>query len=240
MRPCKSMGKVPPRRDWVETTPGQYAAEALDAGGNYGIALRAGDLVVDIDPRNFTPGDNPVARLVAIIGPLSSFTVRTGGGGLHVYFRKPADLIIAQGLRDFAGIEFKTAGRQVVGPGSLHAGSGKLYEIGRGDPGTVADAPAALLALLKRTAVPFSDIGGTGSYVNDTVTQGRYVAYLTDVAETSVEGKGGDNNAFRVACQGRDLGLPPATTWELMLAHWNERCTPPWDDQELKAKVINA
>jgi len=239
MKPCKTLGKVPPRYDWVDTAPGVYAEQNLPE--NYGVALRAGDLVVDVDPRNFPAGDKPLMRLASLVGGIHSFTVRTGGGGLHIYFRKPADLIITQGLKEYPGIEFKTAGRQVVGPGSLHSGSGKLYEIIKGSPLEVAEAPQALLDLLKRTAVPFSDLGnGTGVYVNDASTQGRYVAYLTDVAETSVEGKGGDHNAFKVSCHGRDLGLPPATTYELLLAHWNERCTPPWEEEELKAKVINA
>ena len=239
-KPCKTPGPIPVRADWPETKYGAHTAEELERG-NYGVALHAGDLIIDIDPRNFAAGDNPVARLVALVGSLANtFVVNTGGGGKHVYFSKPADLVISQGLRDFPGIEFKTAGRQVVGPGSLHSGSGKYYEIAKGSPLEVAQAPAALLELLKRTAVPFSDVGGTGNYKNDAGTQGRFVAYLQDAAEVSVEGKSGDLNAFRVACHGRDLGLPPATTYDLMLSDWNDRCLPPWDAEELKAKVLNA
>lgn len=238
-KPCKTPGKIPVRADWPETRYGAHGEDEL-APGNYGVALHPGDLVVDVDPRNFAAGDRPLQRLAALVGGLNSFTVRTGGGGLHIYFRKPADLIITQGLREYPGLEFKTAGRQVVGPGSLHSGSGKFYEIVKGTPAEVADAPAQLLGILKRTAVPFGDLGGTGAYTNDANTQGRFLAYLQDVAEISVEGKSGDLNAFRVACHGRDLGLPPALTFELMLSDWNERCLPPWDAEELKAKVINA
>ncbi len=239
-KPCKTPGKIPPRYDWGDTAPGAFNESNLE--GNYGVALRAGDIIIDVDPRNFAVGDKPLQRLASLVGPLNgTFIVRTGGGGLHIYFRKPADLNISQGLRDFPGIEFKTAGRQVVGPGSLHSGSGKLYEIIQGSPLTVADCPPKLLALLKRTPIPFAELGnGTGAYVNDAATQGRFVAYLTDVAEVSVEGKSGDHNAFKIACHGRDLGLPPATAHELMLAHWNDRCLPPWDSEELKSKVINA
>ena len=232
-------GKIPTLKNWVDTAPGVYGEKEL-ADLNYGVVLRAGDLVVDVDPRNFPAGDRVLARLIALIGPLKSYTVRTGGGGLHIYFRKPADWTVVGGLKEFPGIEFKSAGRQVVGPGSLHPDSGKVYETASGTITEIAEAPASLLALIKQSAVPFSDLGGTGSYKNDAETQGRYLAYLQDVAEPSVEGKNGDHNAFRVACHGRDLGLPPSTTFELLLAHWNERCTPPWEDEELKAKVINA
>ena len=96
-----------------------------------------------------------------------------------------------------------------------------------------------MLALITQTAVPFSDMG-TGKFVNDAATQERYVSYLKDIAEPSIEGKAGDNNAFKVACHGRDLGLPPVLTLDLMLAHWNPRCSPPWDDEELHVKVFNA
>ncbi len=130
-------------------------------------------------------------------------------------------------------------GRQVVGPGSLHPDSGKLYEVATGSPNGIADAPTRLLALISRIAVPFDEVG-TGAYVNDAQTQGRYLEYLTYAAEPSVEGKGGDHNAFKVACRGRDFGLPPAVTHELMLDVWNPRCSPPWDVEELKAKVIHA
>lgn len=238
-KPCKTPGKIPTRYGWENTAFGEHT-EAELAAGNYGVALHAGDIIIDVDPRNFPAGDKVLARLVALLGGIpDTFTVRTGGGGLHIYLRKPADLLISQALRDFPGIEFKTSGRQVVGPGSLHSGTGKLYEIIKGLPDKVADCPSQLLELLKKSEIPFSDVG-TGTYINDAPTQGRFVAYLTDVAEVSIEGKSGDLNAFRVACHGRDLGLPPASTHELMLAHWNDRCLPPWDVEELKVKIVNA
>lgn len=227
-------GKIPSISNWVNTLPSQFTEEQICAG-NYGVVLRAGDVVVDVDPRNFPAGDRPLARLTEIIGPLSgTFTVRTGGGGLHIYFRKSADTQISQALRDFPGIEFKTSGRQVVGPGSLHPDSGKMYEIIVGNPMDVAEAPAKLIELLAKSAlIPFSELGtGTSSYKNDADTQGRFLAYLQDSAPTS--------GSYLVACKGRDLGLPPATTWELMFEIWNKRRTVPRTAEELKSRVIHA
>jgi len=235
-------GKIPTIKNWTITGPGEYGEKEL-IGCNYGVALRAGDLVIDIDPRNFTEGDHPIERLVKAIGaPLNSFTVKTGGGGVHVYFSKPADLSIKSSLKDFPGIEFKSTGRQVVGPGSIHPQTGKPYFVASGNPLEVKEAPTGLLTLLKRTAVPFSELDGkgTGEYKADANTQARYVAYLQDTAEPSMLGQRGDDNAFKVACYGRDLGLPPSITWELMLKYWNPRCKPPWSDEELKSKVIHA
>lgn len=133
-------GKRPTVTDWVNTPPGKYGEKELT--GNYGVVLRAQDLVIDVDPRNFTPGDNPVTRLVAIIGPiLKTYIVKTGGGGLHIYLRKPPELSIVGSLKAFPGIEFKTKGQQLVGPGSIHPESGNEYIILRGDLATCGETP---------------------------------------------------------------------------------------------------
>lgn len=226
-------GKIPAIPDWVNVRPGQFTEEQL-AAGNYGVVLRAGDVVVDVDPRNFPAGDRPLARLTEIVGRLGGFVVRTGGGGLHIYFRKLADIHITQGLKEFPGIEFKTAGRQVVGPGSIHPDSGKVYEIVSGTPADAEEAPAQLIVMLTKSApIPFSELGaGTATYKNDAETQGRFLAYLQDSAPTS--------GSYLVACKGRDLGLPPATTWELMVEVWNKRRTVPRTAEELKSRVIHA
>lgn len=236
-KPCKTPGKVPTFGDWSSTPVGAYNETNLPE--NYGVVIKDGWLVVDIDPRNFEPGDNPVARLFKLVGPLDSFTVRTGGGGLHIYLRVPLGTLVINELKDFQGVEFKSVGRQVIGPGSVHKISGKEYAIAAGSPNKIAEAPEALLALIRRTAIPFDD-AGTGEYMNDAATQGRFVDYLEHNAEPSVQGAGGDHNALKVAMAGRDMGLPPATTWDLMFEVWNVKCEPPWEADELKAKVINA
>lgn len=234
-------GKIPIPTGWEKAGPLDYP-NAGNNGGNYGVALKAGDLVIDVDPRHFEEGDKPLARLVEAVGvPLSSFAVKTGGGGLHIYFTKPPDIKVAHTLKEYPGLEFKSSGRQVVGPGSVHPDTGKEYTIAV--DGEVRPAPEALLSLLKVTAVPYSEIEKGGNknadYKNDSNTQGRFVEYLK-TAEISVEGKQGDATAFKTACHGRDLGLPPANTLELMVAHWNGRCEPPWEEDELEAKVIHA
>jgi predicted P-loop ATPase len=139
--------------------------------------------------------------------------------------------MVRNGLKDFPGVEFKALGRQLVGPGSIHPDSGREYAVASGSPDKIAEAPAALLALIRRTAVPFEEVG-TGQYVNDAATQGRYVDYLEHQAPTS--------GSFLVACRGRDLGLPPATTWELMCEVWAKRRTSPRTPEELRAKVTHA
>jgi putative DNA primase/helicase len=159
-------GKVPRDFDWTKKDYSDFDAEhhMRSTKGNVGVRLSADLLVIDVDPRNFRNGeslntDNPFSRLcnAAGIDPEGYPTVRTGGGGFHLYMRKPVDVEIRGGLPDeYPGVEFKTEGRQVVAPGSLHPGTGQHYrwqnECGIGFLG-VPPAPEALLKLIERKPV---------------------------------------------------------------------------------------
>lgn len=160
------LGKVPVGRDW-RTRPAltyEQAAEHMRGGGNVGVRLRPIDLVIDVDPRNFANEStggviaDPVAALEARFAfKLSSYpTVQTGGGGSHHYMRLATPLHDDQRLHntlaDFEGVEFKSVGRQVVAPGSIHPDSGLPYqwatEASHGSE--VPLAPPSLVAALTR------------------------------------------------------------------------------------------
>ena len=120
--------------------------------GNVGARLRASDLVVDADPRNYRPSDDALARLRADFGLPDCPTVETGGGGFHRYMRKPEGAEVVGSLPDYPGVEFKSLGRQVVAAGSVHPDTGRLYTWDPldGDPSNAPDAPDALLAAIRR------------------------------------------------------------------------------------------
>lgn len=217
---------------WRKARKDTFPDDTLTAG-NYAVAIQGDQLVIDVDPRHFKAGDKPLARLVAAVGPLKTFTVRSGAGGLHLYFSKPRDVKTAYTLRAFEGLEFRREGMYVVGPGAVHPDTKKTYDVLVDVP--VAPAPEALLNLLKVTEVPFSEIekdgGGALDFQGDAHTQSRFVEYL---ASAPLSG------SYKIACAGRDFGLPPAITLELMAAHWNPRRPDPRNDAELEAKVIHA
>ena len=206
--------------------------------GNFGVKLDADDLVIDVDPRNFPPGKNSFLELQAAIGHISdnsTFIVQTGGGGSHYYFKKPGGCLVRGTLKEYPGIEFKTAGQYLVGAGSIHPDTKKAYLILCDGP--VAQAPQALLDLLQKTTCGAAP--GLEAYVDDTQTRNRFVCYLK-TAPIAVEGASGDRVTFSVAAVGHDLGLHPDITLELMLEHYNPQCEPPWLVDDLKAKVYNA
>src|SRR5215217_151446 len=76
-------------------------------------------------------------------------TARTGGGGLHLYFRHP-EANIRTGIRVAPGLDVKAEGGYVVAPPSIGP-AGKAYEwLISPDEAALADPPAWLLELLQR------------------------------------------------------------------------------------------
>ena len=234
-------GKIPLVKRWQDVPPGVYGEKELESI-NYGVRLGPADLVIDVDPRAFAPGDQPLVRLARDVGglPADAHVVRTGGGGLHIALSKPQDAEVVNAVPAYPGIEFKSAGRQVVGAGSIHPDSGKPYETIQGTPGKNPAAPAALIALATRPSVAKLKEFPAVTPRDDADAQERFRAYLEDRAEPSIEGHNGDTNAFKVACRGRDLGLSAATTLKLMAGTWNAKCVPPWNFDELQTKIENA
>jgi len=68
----------------------------------------------------------------------------------------------------------------------------------------------------------------------------RVIFYLEQEAPLAVEGSGGDQTTFAVAAKCKDFGVSMYKCHRLMLDHWNEDCSPPWDPDELYTKVENA
>lgn len=105
-------------RGWYKRWP--------DSGVGILTGKVAGIFVLDIDVGK--GGEESLAELEAEIGPLpATASVRTGGGGRHLYFDYPEG-----GMRDSVskvgpGIDIRGDGGFVVAPPSLHA-SGNRYE----------------------------------------------------------------------------------------------------------------
>ncbi|MCL4709617.1 MAG: bifunctional DNA primase/polymerase [Pseudorhodoplanes sp.] len=127
----------------------------MGRGHNVGVRLHPTDLVVDVDPRNFDDGDDPFARLKAAFGLADAPFVRTGGGGWHFYFRKPAEVAVVNAVAGYKGIEFKSLGRQVVAAGSIHPDTGEPYRLDD-DPlaMSLSEAPEVTTALLDAIRKP--------------------------------------------------------------------------------------
>ncbi|MGA2926584.1 MAG: bifunctional DNA primase/polymerase, partial [Solirubrobacteraceae bacterium] len=122
-------------RDWWRRRP----------DSNVGIRCGNGLVVVDVDPQH--DGDRSLHQLQQAHGQLpATLTVRTGGGGMHAYYRGPKD------MRTFLpapGLEIRAAGAVVVAPPSIHPHTGNPYawQRGRFDSRLIAPLPAWIATL---------------------------------------------------------------------------------------------
>lgn len=167
-------GKRPLDPNW---TTRAYEAKAVakrctSEGRNVGVRLTAGQLVIDVDPRNFKVGNDSFADLCLDLGldPTTWPHVVTGSGGDHYYVLKPADVPVLDSLEGYPGVEFKSRGRQVVSAGSVHPETGKLYEFDFLAP-ELSEAPQVpdnLLNLIRRPQRDAAATGG-GQYTQEQV-----------------------------------------------------------------------
>lgn len=234
-------GKIPLEKNWTKTLY-EFDPDPAKFPENFGVVLQDDDLVVDIDPRNFPQGDQPHKRLIADLGitlkDSGALIVKTGSGGLHIYYKKPAEIKTKYKIEKYPGIEFRTKGHQMVGAGSLHPDTKKPYEIIHGALDKITQAPETLIALL-RTEKKEAAVKKDASPTDSPYDVERFIKYCTE-AEPALEGDSGDRTTYKVACQGRNLGLSQVLTFELMARHYNPRCLPPWDEDALLRKVENA
>ena len=131
---------------------------------NVGWRLGAADLVIDIDPRNFKDGIDSFVKLFLDFDlmDLDMPHVRTPSGGHHFYLIKPTELAIREMHPDYPGIEFKTAGRQVLIPPSYNEEKELYYQWDEGepDPSHRPNAPLDLLLFIEKTEIAGPRPGG--------------------------------------------------------------------------------
>lgn len=165
-------GKHPAIKNWlnVEKKTDDMLSH-LRSGGNVGARLRAVDLVIDVDPRNFKDGVDSFAKMCddLHIKPGDYPVVTTGSGGKHIYMRKPDGFPTVEGLPDYPGVEFKSYGRFMVTAGSIHP-NGKPYqlELFTVKLSAAPQAPDNLLALINRAEKKVWEGGIVpGEFTND-------------------------------------------------------------------------
>jgi hypothetical protein len=140
----------PPREEVADWWSGDRA--------RYGVGILTGSasgniFVLDVDVGPGKDGDDSLRALQMTHGDLpETAEVRTGGGGLHLYFRAPPGVAVVRNSASKLGpgLDIRGEGGFVVAPPSMHA-SGQPYvwswtnTLAEG----IADAPAWLLDLVR-------------------------------------------------------------------------------------------
>ena len=205
---------------------------------NIGVACGHGLLVVDVDMKK---GKDGLASLKALGVEPEGFVVRTPTGGLHVYYDGP-DVANSVG-RLGPGLDVRSSGGYVVGPGSILAEGVK-----DGQPGGVyravregAGRPVAAV-LVQRLVAPVERKSNAilGDFRPGIAEDVRARGFLETDAPLAVEGEAGDHTTYQVAARLKDFGVSEEMAYELLLENWNDRCSPPWEPEDLRVKVANA
>jgi len=249
--PCVAGGKTPATKDgWHEASddPAQIAEwQEANPDFNWAVATGLSDLfVIDVDPNGLDWWAKLLERDPAIRTAVdAAYQVRTPRGGLHIYFRGEGPSTasrIAEGIDTRGGI--KRDGKIVSGGYVLLPGS-------RTDKGTYSELPGGVINSLPETIsaiIPKRQKTDTlGLLKNPDADQPRNIQWALDLlnnyvasGRVAVQGRGGNNLAFQVACSILDKAISPGAAFDLLWEYWNPHCAPPFDDWELEQVVRNA
>lgn len=172
--------------------------------------------------------------------------------GVHLFYRYPEDAAAGESFGNKSGVylgglryrvDLRADAGYVVVPPSIHA-SGVEYSapepwalafarmpmLAAGELRALYREPAKPIAARARTVRPITGGG-------DALEQAR--RYFAQVPP-AVEGCGGDHFTFVQACRAiRDFGLSESEALDV-LSDWNQRCSPPWSERDLLAKLQGA
>ncbi|MGN7613061.1 bifunctional DNA primase/polymerase [Magnetococcales bacterium HHB-1] len=206
---------------------------------DFNIAITGG-LFIDVDRKNGTDGQKTLDFLTESHGELPvTLAVKTPNGGNHLYFKE--DPSIRNSVNKLGpGLDVRSINGYVVAPGSTI--NGREYQWINNGATDISTCPEWLADMLR-------DFSGEENRSQKSIQSieldkptaiQRATHFLENEAPTATEGAGGDDTTFRIAAMVKDYGVSEATCLELMLDHWNERCSPPWSPEALSIKVANA
>lgn len=197
----------------------------------------SGLFVVDVDNKGGKNGDTDLLNL-EMAGKDFPPTLEqaTPTGGRHLIY------VVDEAVRQSAGrlapgLDIRSRGGFILGAGSKtergeYAFRGRVRPPARAPSWCTAFADSGRGVRSRAGASPVIAVDATRANL-------RAVDYLRH-APLAVEGSGGDHTTFAVACRLKDFGCTKSEILELLLTHWNDRCSPPWQADELATKVENA
>lgn len=232
--PCIAGGKKPAVKGGVhEATTDR---EKLDAwwteNPDYNIGCSpdaSGCFVVDVDPKN--NGEANLLNLELEHGPLPrDFTVATPSGGQHIWLKGHAP---STASKLAPGIDTRGGGTgYVLMPGSIVGGK-RYLQLTSGLPADPPSWVAARVHAAKKALV------AADTELDTALNVEQAIGYLSR-RKGAVEGEGGDAWTYQTFAYLHDMALSMEKALELVEEHWNPKCEPPWDHDELSIKAENA
>jgi hypothetical protein len=161
--------------------------------------------------------------------------------GKHLLYSVPDGVVIGNRARILGNakgspdLDIRGEHGQIVAPPSMHY-SGHQYRWGNVLP--IATLPDRIVDWLTRPA-PTPERAPSGNVPRETAFQ-RAEKYMSKIPP-AISGQGGHNDTF-IACRklvSTFSDLTESDYWTL-LCRWNETCSPPWSERELKHKLSEA
>lgn len=200
------------------------------------VAIRTDDLcVIDVDckPEGLRWLADHSRRLHNV-----TLTCRSGGGGFHFYFQLPENVDLVGVLTKGVDV-LRGAGQSVTAPPSIHPVTGCVYEWIRTFPSSPQPMPPWLVQLCRRPLVIIPRRDDIRDVDRDTQLE-RARKYAQRV-EGAIAGSGGHRHTFTFLLKltGNFPALDFGDLWDI-LTDWNESCSPPWKQRDLKHKLTDA
>lgn len=232
--PCAPNGKTPACLHGLKDATADMDQLRAWASENpaYNVALdphSVGLCVVDIDGQD---GETNWLDLELTRSAVpDTATVKTPRGGRHLYFRGVLPSTASK-LAQHVDTRGGGAG-YVLLPPSVVDGKAYAYD-GDCDPAELPDWIAEEAGRKHERVTAASDVA-----LDQPGNVARAITHLKN-ALPAIEGQGGDACTYALACAVLNLGVSPERAQELMEEHWNPRCEPPWEPDELATKIANA
>ena len=216
------------------------------------IGVWPDDRKADVDLDTKKPGANGIESLAKHMGaPVEdmlrmTYTVRTPTGGYHLYF--DVDQAASNRVGVLLGVDIRGKGGYVVGPGST---IWKLDEFGEPyessytvhNDGEVIPLPL-ILSDLVRPKKERSEVDTALLPIEMDTEEGieAAIAYVNS-RPPAIQGMGGNHHTYITACHLRErYNISRDMAFNLLWEEtdFNQRCDPPWSEQELETIVKNA
>ena len=237
--PVEPIKKIPRNKGWQKDFLNLKRFESLYLP-NDGIGIVTGRcsgiICIDIDNK---PERSAVPWYHANVDILGNPLVeQTPSGGYHLYYKYPASGEFYKSSKDkiHFGVEVMAdGGKYVITAPSLNY---KMHnDIKLTDLQFEGEEPPKWL--LDQIISHYQQELEKPEFEPDVpADEARCIEFISRMAP-AISGKGGDQHTYQAACRCRDFGVTQNQAFSILSLYFNPRCSPPWSDKELRAKIRN-
>lgn len=206
-------------------------------GANIGFDVGgAGMMCVEVD--SYKPDFDP-EKFKALNLPDTLMHSRSPRGGEHRFYALgDGELVAASASKLAPCVDVRSFHSYVLLPPSTTAHGSYVWE-SEGKPAYRTDEMIRLANSARKKSAT-RDVWLIEPDLPENVA--KATEWLKTEAKPAIQGQGGDGMAYKTAAHLKSFGISEPVALDLIMKHWNPRCVPPWDAEEvdhLMQKVAN-